>query len=273
MTLHRHGDRCHETVGQLPRLSHMSLLTRLLGAFGTRRGTRPLPTLGPASNIDEVISSMRMIQASLDDNDGVAHFNRMYLHVTEGVAAAVARRDFEDRAFLERLDVVFANYYFRALAQCAGPDACPRAWQPLIECRAKRRIAPIQFALAGMNAHINYDLALAVVDTCVELGCEPRRDTSQYRDFLLVNALLAKAKDEIEPTFKRGLLGVIDNLLGRGDEAAEMWSIERARDAAWVNAEALWKLKDDPLLSERFTLILARTVGLAGRGLLIPSAL
>ena len=251
----------------------MSLLTRLLGAFGTTPDSRQLPTPGSASDIDEVIAQMHAIQASLDDNDGVAHFNRMYLHVTEDVAEAVARREFEDRTFLERLDVVFANYYFRALAQCVGPDPCPRAWQPLIECRGNRRIAPLQFALAGMNAHINHDLALAVVDTCVELGCEPGRDMPQYRDFLLVNALLAKAKDEIEPTFKRGLLGVIDNLLGRGDEAAEMWSIERARDAAWVNAEALWKLKEDRLLTDRFTLILARTVGLAGRGLLIPSAL
>lgn len=251
----------------------MSLLTRLLGAFRRTPDTRPLPTLGPASDIAEVIAQMHVIQASLDDDDGVAHFNRMYLHVTEDVAAAVAGREFEDRVFLERLDVVFANYYFRALAQCAGPDACPRARQPLIDCRANRRIAPLQFALAGMNAHINHDLALAVVDTCAELGCEPRRDTPQYRDFLLVNALLATAKDAIEPTFKRGLLGVIDNLLGRGDEAAEMWSIERARDAAWVNAEALWKLKDDRALSDRFTLILARTVGLAGRGLLIPSGL
>ncbi len=251
----------------------MSLLSRLLGMLRRAPDVRPLPTVGPAGDIAEVIARMHGIEASLPDNDGVACFNRMYLHVTEDVAAAVARRDFEDRAFLERLDVIFANFYFRALAQCAQTGACPSAWQPLIECRANRRIAPIQFALAGMNAHINHDLALAVVDTCIELGCELSRDSPQYRDFQLVNGLLARAKEEIEPTFKRGLLGIVDNFLGRGDEAAEMWSIERARDAAWVNAEALWKLKDDRALSERFTLILARTVGLAGRGLLIPSGL
>lgn len=250
----------------------MGLISKLLGALRSAPDMRPLPTPGPASDITEVIARMHVIQASLDSNDGVACFNRMYLHVTEDVAAAVARREFENRAFLERLDVVFANFYFRALAQCSE-GRCPSAWQPLIECRANRRIAPIQFALAGMNAHINHDLALAVVDTCLEVGCELGRDTAEYRDFQLVNGLLADAKDEIEPTFKRGLFGVVDNWLGRGDEAAEMWSIERARDAAWINAEALWKMKEDPALSDRFTLILARTVGLAGRGLLIPSGL
>lgn len=248
----------------------MTLFGRVLGVLGVADRVAPLPLPGPASDIAGVIGQMRAMQLSLGDHDGVGHFNRMYLHVTERVAEAVTRHEFEDRAFLERLDIVFANLYFRALARSAEGHDGSKAWEPLIDCRANRRIAPIQFAIAGMNAHINYDLAFALVETCAEMGYEPRRDTAHRRDFLYVNRLLAQAKEEIEPTLKRGVLGIVDKLLGRSDEVAEIWSIERARDAAWVNAEALWKIKDDGALRERFTDILARTVGLGSRALLIP---
>jgi|GEM_PF-3690539 len=49
-----------------------------------------------------------------------------------------------------------------------------------------------------------------------------------------------------------------------------MWKVTRARDAAWTHAETLWALRRLPALRDAFVLALARTVGLAGRGLLIP---
>ena len=49
-----------------------------------------------------------------------------------------------------------------------------------------------------------------------------------------------------------------------------MWSIERARENAWIQAEALWLLREQEQLTDRFLLTLDRTVGLAGRGLLLP---
>ena len=72
----------------------------------------------------------------------------------------------------------------------------PRAWAPLFEARAKPRIAPIQFALAGMNAHINHDLCLALVATCKELGLGLDLGSPQHRDYLKVNAILERVEDE-----------------------------------------------------------------------------
>ncbi len=48
--------------------------------------------------------------------------------------------------------------------------AVPLAWRPLVEQRAAAGIEPIQFALAGMNAHINHHLPLATVNTCTALA-------------------------------------------------------------------------------------------------------
>ena len=36
----------------------------------------------------------------------------------------------------------------------------------MLSCRNQNKIARIQFALAGMDAHINHDLSLAIVATC-----------------------------------------------------------------------------------------------------------
>ena len=51
---------------------------------------------------------------------------------------------------------------------------CPVAWRPLVETRSQAR-EPIQFALAGMAAHINHDLPIAVFSTSEEFGLAGRR--------------------------------------------------------------------------------------------------
>ena len=69
-----------------------------------------------ASTIAEVIARMETIDAALPRKDGVAIFNRLYLQVTLAVDSASAGMEFENRPFLERLDVVFAGLYFDAEA-------------------------------------------------------------------------------------------------------------------------------------------------------------
>ena len=49
-----------------------------------------------------------------------------------------------------------------------------------------------------------------------------------------------------------------------------MWNVERARDAAWVQGEALWALRGVGFLERRYLDTLDRLVGFAGRGLLVP---
>jgi Family of unknown function (DUF5995) len=220
-------------------------------------------------SITDVITRMRLIQAQLPNADGVAHFNKMYLAVTEDVLDRSIGHEFEDKEFVERLDVVFANLYFKALENYTqDPHSCARCWNPLFQARHNSRIAPIQFALAGMNAHINHDLVLALEATCREMKRGLERDSAQYRDFCRINSLLAEAQEKIEPWFKKGVLGILDRVLGQADEAAEMWSMERARENAWVQTEALWLLRTHEQLAARFLLALDRTVGFAGRGLL-----
>jgi hypothetical protein len=242
----------------------------LLGRRPDDSGPPAFPPGPPSATIDDVIARMRAVDARLPHDDGVAWFNRMYLAITEEVKAAVSVSDFQDPLFLSRLDVIFANLYFAAVEHYEqSPESAPRSWAPLLQSRASRRIAPLQFALAGMNAHINHDLVIAIVDTCGELEREPERGTPSHRDFQYVNELLTRAQEKVEPMFKRGPLSFLDKMLGRADEAAEMWSMTHAREAAWSQAEVLWTLRDRATLAENYLLTLDRTVGFAGRGLLV----
>jgi hypothetical protein len=122
-----------------------------------------------------------------------------------------------------------------------------------------------------MNAHINFDLCLAVMDVCQELGTEPVVDSPQHRDYLRVNGILARVEEEVKSRFETELLEVADDALGRLDDVIAMWSVARARDAAWTHAEVLWSLRPLPDLTAAYTLSLGRIVGLAGRGLLVPT--
>ena len=225
----------------------------------------------PVHSIEEAVAIMSAIDESLPDSDGVKWFNRLYLRVTVSVGNALRSATFNDAAFLAKLDVVFANQYFSALtAASADPAAVPSAWRPLLQARHTPGIARIQFALAGMNAHINRDLPDGIVQSFVALGGDPITDDLREKDFDSVNDILERVEQEVKTEFTTGVVGAVDRLGGRVDDAVAMWKVKAARSAAWTNAQVLWGLRGRPRLSDRFFAKLDGMVGMAGRGLLLP---
>lgn len=228
----------------------------------------------PAS-VAEVIARIHEVEESARPSDGVVCFARLYRTVTEAVWEDLGAGAFATPRFLEQLDVVFANLFLTAVeTNTNDPSRTPSAWVPLFADRSRHGIAPIQFAFAGMNAHINGDLPVALVATCRELGVDLAAGGPQHADFERVNDVLAQVETRVKASLLSGLLATIDRIVHRYhrlDDVIAMWQVRRARDAAWTNAQALWALRDDPPLSAEFVEILDRTVGFAGRGLLVPA--
>ena len=221
------------------------------------------------STIPEVIARMRAIDASLARKDGVAIFDRLYLQVTLAVDGASAGTVFEDPQFVERLDVVFAGLYFDAEATIASGAACPVAWRPLIETRSQRR-EPIQFALAGMSAHINHDLPIAIVTTCEELGLAPEDGSVVHRDYQRVDGLLATVETHVARWFDTGLVADIEDVTPKKtDEAIALFSLVAARDVAWGHAKLLWEIRKSTPLRDGYLDMLARTTELTARCILV----
>jgi hypothetical protein len=233
-----------------------------------------MPALTPPS-VDSVIARMDAALRPLPAADGVACFVRLYLAVTEGVQARLATQRFADPSFLADLDRRFAALFFEAVeANADKPRTAPRAWAPLFEARSRRKVAPLQFALAGMNAHIGRDLPLALVAAWEQAGLNPQESSAQHTDYLRVNDLLADVERQVKEQYLSGWLRAVDRAIHRVhrlDDVVAMWDVRRARDAAWTNAQALWALRADPALAGRYAAALDRSVGFAGRGLLIPA--
>ena len=224
------------------------------------------------STVVEALGLMRALERALPRDDGVVFFLRLYRAVTEAVEEVVRPGgEYADTRFCRWLDVVFANSFFRALRDGTERRAgVPKAWEPLLEARSRPGVLPIQFALAGMNAHINRDLPFALVETWAALDLEPRRGSDQHEDFTRLNGLLEQTEARVKTELVTGSLGHVERSLGRVDDVVAMWKVGRARDAAWVNGETLWALRGVPQLRAEFALTLDRMVGFAGRGLLRP---
>ncbi|MFE0453579.1 DUF5995 family protein [Streptomyces sp. NPDC058914] len=215
--------------------------------------------------LDGVLRRMGALDAALPSRDGIAVFNRVYLAVTEEVGRRIDAGRFADARAAITLDVRFAERYLAAVDAAASDRRPPACWRPLFQLRRHPGVRPLQFALAGINAHIGHDLALAVVDACRSLGCEP---AELEDEFDRVGDLLVTLEERIREELMPGpdLLQIADpltHLLGA-------WSLERARDATWSAARALWALRRLPDLAEEFTDRLDAAVGFAGRMLLTP---
>jgi hypothetical protein len=143
-----------------------------------------------------------------------------------------------------------------------------KAWAPLFERKDDRRVLALQFAIAGMNAHINNDLAHALVLTWRELDRAPGRDSPEYRDYLKVNEILERVERDIKGPLADDLVGGVDELLGTTDDFLALWSIRKAREEAWRRAQLMRAVPDEEIGS-----LFDRFVGFAGHLLLRPSVL
>ena len=211
------------------------------GSPAARRGRRPLP-------------------------DGVACFNGMYLEVTKAVRDALP--SFENPEFVARLDVLFAEFYFQAFDAAAAQAWVSKAWAPLFDRRDEAGILALQFAIAGMNAHINNDLAHALVLAWHEFDQMPSRDSPEFRDYEKVNAILEAVEADIKGPLSDDLIASVDTLLGTTDDFLALWSIRRARAEAWKRAGIMRGMPDSELDS-----LFDGFVGFAGNLLLRPSVL
>ena len=224
----------------------------------------------PPATYAEVMGRLRALDQTLPPGDGLRWFNRLYTAMTSAVAAKAAS-GLHDPAYLEDLDCRFADLYFRAIRLfLADPVGTPRAWRPLFAARERRDLAPLQFALAGVNAHINRDLCVALTAAFRDRGGDTSIGGPRHADYQLVNHILAQVQADVKDWLLTGALAEVDRAFGSCDDLLEIWSLARARDAAWVNGQVRWNLRLSSVLQDAHLESLDRMVGLAGQGFLRP---
>jgi hypothetical protein len=172
-------------------------------------------------------------------------FNRLYMIVTREVDLQPPAGGWKDADWLLLLDVVFAGFYFRAVAGfLSGASAVPSSWNAMLSARFMAGIERIQFALAGMNAHINHDLSLALLATDLQMNVEPAEGSPQHVDYEAVNGLLNTVMPSALEMLASGVLGGLAQDTGKVGRILAFWDICRARDLAWGFADHLRDLND-----------------------------
>jgi hypothetical protein len=222
------------------------------------------------ATVPDVVKVLQTIDSTCIPTDGLKWFNQLYLQVTQAVLASVASGGFTDPAWIAALDVEFAKLYLSALRSSLSGGALPHCWQVVFERRSQVAIARIQFALSGINAHINHDLPEALVNTCRLTGTAPDHGSVHYQDYTAVNATLDTLVNAAKSALNVRLPGDALPPLTHLEDTLAAWNVTAAREAAWQNAEHLWHLQSVPLLAGSFMDVLDGLTTVISKTLLTP---
>jgi uncharacterized protein with NAD-binding domain and iron-sulfur cluster len=250
-------------------LDRMRFRSEQAKAVSTPQGDVRALTAPPVTSVAEAIERMIAIGEALPEIDGVAAFNHLYLRTTQAVQKRIDKGFFSDAAFMDDLDVVFANLYLDAV-RAASRDGrgLAKSWEVLVGRRADPRVSPLQFAIAGMNAHINHDLPIAVVETCKRRNTTP---DAHHDDYTRVDAILVEIDETLRQEIVEGAVRHHERTLPQGIEnAVDQWTISHARSSAWNRAEMLWAIRDQTAATDQYEAALDDMVGMVGRCLLLP---
>lgn len=226
-------------------------------------------------SVDDVVEQLEAVQKNAETRDpryredGVACFNDLYTTITKDVRDKLQQGNyFVDAEFLGTLDIEFAKRYLSAVGCHAASVSTPSSWSVLFGHRDAESIRPIQFAVAGVNAHVNYDLAFALVETCRVIG-QPLEEGSQHADYLKINEIFADHMRELRRRFENEFERDLDRwfLAGLADDAGDI-TVVLARDAAWRRAERLWTLRDSVEAMDREEKAIDWRVSMISRGIL-----
>jgi hypothetical protein len=162
--------------------------------------------------------------------------------MTGNTLRALDEGQFHDPQWVSRLLHLFADYYFLALDAYEQNDArTPAVWRMAFDAAAQQQTQVLQDLLLGINAHINYDLVLTLVDMLEPewAALSPDQRRQRYEDHSHVNTIIAATVDSVQDqvvTPDSRWLGVVDWVLGPLDEHMAARLIRGWREEVWQQA-------------------------------------
>jgi hypothetical protein len=206
---------------------------------------RPDPALvdlveRPFESVDGVHARLSDLEARLRaDGDRRAVFLTVYTRMTAAVRDAIEAGRFADAAWMRRYTVTFADYYRRAFLafERGTPAAVPEPWRVAFRTALAGTALVAQDAFLGINAHINYDLALALRDVGIDRN-RGRKHADHRRIDDVLAGLIDAQQSALADLYAPGLAAV-DASLGRFDEQLSLFSMTEGRAQAWRVAVVL----------------------------------
>ncbi|REJ09185.1 DUF5995 family protein [Halobacillus trueperi] len=198
-----------------------------------------------SQTLDLVILQMEERLKTLEEhNDFNSVFQRVYLLMTKEMQKRLAADFFTDPIWMERLLIHFADRYFQALDNLQSEKEDSRCWTLAFRMAEQKQTFVLQDALLGINAHINYDLPLALhhIISKEKIWPDSRLMLHRRKDHERINDVLAElvdiVQDELSAHYAR-FIKWMDRLLRRHDEKLSSFFLSHCRTNVWYNTELL----------------------------------
>ncbi len=210
-------------------------------AYQFNPGSEDACEAGRPGCVEKTIKAMNRRFTPLSDAcDHNAVFALAYLRTTQEYARTAADSSyFDDTAFVNHEDAVFAEFYFNSYdAWAAGRGGeVPSAWRIAFDAAQDRQVTGSGNLMLGMSAHVNRDLpyVLAGIGLVAPDGTSRKPDHDRVNAMLnrVVEPLLAEESLRFDPT-----MDDINTPYGLSYTAL-MQALVTWRETAWRNAERL----------------------------------
>jgi Family of unknown function (DUF5995) len=177
------------------------------------------------------------LYASCDHN---SLFGLAYIRVTEGIRKAVDDGLYEEPAFLNHEDAVFARMYFQSYDawERGEMDKVPPAWRLAFGTARDRSVNALGNLLMSMNAHVNRDMPFMLANLGLTMPDGRSRKPDHDRGNRVLNPLYDDVLEEIaqrwDPTTRNYNLP-----LGTFDDTLFFQILQGWREQVWRHAELL----------------------------------
>ncbi|MEA5572589.1 DUF5995 family protein [Calothrix sp. UHCC 0171] len=189
------------------------------------------------TNIDEVIKTLDSIifEATLT-RDRIGFFAALYRQVTLKIKMGMESNHFDDYDRMNQFAATFANRYLVAIDTYRSGGKPTKSWKVSFEAALQPDFIILQHLLLGINAHINLDLGIVAAEIC------PEQELQNFAgDFEKINNIIVDLLNPIQDVVNQfsPFLEILDKVGGITDEAIISFSIKKARQEAWNQAQIL----------------------------------
>ncbi|MEF8868480.1 MAG: DUF5995 family protein [Haloarculaceae archaeon] len=188
----------------------------------------------PYATVEGTHRRLRALERLLRERgDRRAVFLTVYVRVTGEVAAAIERGAFEDPEWVADYLVRFADRYRRAVYdfETGRTAALPTAWRLAFRAAGRERAHVLQHAALGINAHVTFDLAFALLAAGVDDGRRAKHVDHQ-RINLVLWRLVDVTLDRLAERYAPGVGPLVDAV---GPLVEVLWfgGLVLGRECAW----------------------------------------
>ena len=265
MTSCRHVLRVRRGENASSRLRVPTPLSRPTLGDMTATITCVLARLEEPRTLDDALRGIdQVVDWAIEAESHIGYFAALYKRITLAIQDAVSEGVFEDGDRIDQLGVVFSQRYFNSLNAYFHPDeyqGLTLPWEVSFVGDRNHKAIMLQHMMAGLNAHITFDLGIAT------LAIAGNSLDTLAGDFNRVKALLCSqipgildVVEQLSPDLRwtRRLIpdevGVLKRMLTKLRHSAWLFAIDmavhpdharqnRVNQAAWTAALGAWYLQ------------------------------